>query len=72
MPREKRFCIKCEKQELDDEIHYIYHCSFFKQQRKEYLGDLTRFPVEVLFNNQKYETVFRLAKFKNYIIKVFK
>ena len=35
MPREKRLCNKCEKQELGDEIHYIYHCSFFKQQRKE-------------------------------------
>ena len=57
---------------LIDETNYIYHCSFFKRQRKEYLEDLSRLVLEALFNNQKLETVFRLAKFINYSMRLFK
>ena len=33
--RSERICDLCNKEELGDEFHYLFNCTFFKDERKQ-------------------------------------
>jgi hypothetical protein len=35
--RSERICDLCNKEELGDEFHYLFNCTFFKDERKKNL-----------------------------------
>lgn len=75
--RDDRLCDLCSSNQLGDEFHYIFDCSFFSSERKKFLPShyLKRPNIEkfnALFNSEDYAVLCRLAKFCKIIISVMK
>jgi hypothetical protein len=37
--RLERICDLCNKEELGDEFHYLFNCTFFKDERKKFIPE---------------------------------
>jgi hypothetical protein len=37
--RSQRICDLCNKEELGDEFHYLFNCTFFKDERKQIIPE---------------------------------
>jgi hypothetical protein len=37
--RSERICDLCNKEELGDEFHYLFNCTFFKDERKKIIPE---------------------------------
>jgi hypothetical protein len=66
--RNKRMCTHCNKNELDDEFHYILDCPFFEQDRtiyipKYYYSRPTILKYKLLFSSKKKSELIKLSKF---------
>jgi hypothetical protein len=50
--RSERICDLCNKEELGDEFHYLFNCTFFKDERKkiipEYLYNVPIFNIRII------------------------
>lgn len=75
--RDDRICNLCNSAKLGDEYHYIFECSFFKNERRKFI------PIHFvrkhntqkyhdLFNTKDFHNLLRLAKFCKIILTHFK
>ena len=75
VPRETRFCTKCEENILGDEFHVLLECSFFKKERKQFLPDInvSKPSVILMYNilNSKGDSLNKLGKFISIILSNF-
>ena len=40
IPFEERICTKCNSEDIGDEFHYIFQCSFFAESKQKFLPEL--------------------------------
>ena len=75
--RSKMICPLCDKDEVGDEYHYIFHCEHFKPERKKFLPiKYLEIPQSMdsfkeLFSEEDTEIVSNLAKLCKAIMKAF-
>ena len=74
--REERRCSICKV--LGDEVHFLFHCPMFNQQRVLYLGkkyansrNVTNVELYTFFNDSNKEKMYNLAKFVKCILTQF-
>ena len=66
--RENRTCSLCNQQEIGDEFHYIFKCTYFNHERHRYISNYySRFPsilnFQALMCSDNRNTLFNLAIF---------
>ena len=78
MPREERWCLKCDRHEIGDEFHYLFNCSHpvIKENRKVLLPKYFQYHSNVikmqeLFNSKSKKRLFKLSKFIAIILSLF-
>ena len=49
IPREERLCLRCDLKEIEDEIHFVFHCPHFAQSRRNLLSIISANCI--MFNN---------------------
>ena len=74
--RSERICNLCNKQELGDEFHYLFNCTYFIQERCRYLPkNLTDSPNTISYNElmncEDKFTLIGLAKFIKIVMSLF-
>ena len=72
----KRFCPLCDCDEIGDEFHYLFKCSFFTNDRTKYIKPCyTNLPntlsMRKLMNSDNKEELVNLAKFMQIIMEQF-
>ena len=75
--RSERICDLCSKHELGDEFHYIFNCTFFKDERSKYLpkrlvGCPNALTYNELMNSDDKYVLIGLAKFCKIVMSIFK
>ena len=73
--RDDRICDLCDRNNLGDEYHYIFDCTFFKTERKKYLSPKYTVNHNIekfyeLFNSDYVDNLCKLAKFCKIILAV--
>ena len=68
IPRNERFCTLCDKNQIGDEVHCLFQCGFFVEERKKHMKRYYwKYPntlkMEKLFNSEKKSTLSNLATF---------
>ena len=76
IPFEERICTKCNSEDIGDEFHYIFQCSFFAESRQKFLpGFYYRNANATKFNSflcsKKKRLLINLANFVKIIMKEF-
>ena len=76
VPRGERICENCSLGQIGDEFHYLFQCPLFENSRKQALKKyFWKHPnvlkMESLFNNTSKESLVKLAKFCQEIVKYF-
>ena len=72
--RNKRNCVKCDKEEIGDEFHYLFCCKHFASNRKILLKKYYyKFPNAIKYNslmeNKRKQILLNLVKFIRIIFK---
>ena len=69
------FCPLCHKHDIGDELHYLFVCPFFIEERKRYLertpDQINDHYVHALFNSTDIAQVSKLASFVDLIMNIF-
>lgn len=73
--RDDRICDICNKNQLGDEYHYLFNCTFFNNERKSLLpcNLITNHNTDKfyeLFNSDSYNVVLKIAKFCKIVLSV--
>ena len=68
IPREERFCTKCDSPDVADEFHYLFKCEFFKTKREECLDRMyytspNSHKYNILFNSKNKQELLKLKHF---------
>ena len=77
IPVDERICNICPTNEVGDEFHYLFKCSYFYEDRKKYVKNYyyrhsNMYKLTELFNNINDKELLNLAKFVYIIISFFK
>ena len=75
--RSERICDLCNKEELGDEFHYLFNCTFFKDERKKFIPEyLYNVPNTISFselmNSDDKYVLIGLSKYAKIVMSVFK
>ena len=75
--RSERICDLCNKEELGDEFHYLFNCTFFKDERKKFIPEyLYNVPNTISFselmNSDDKYVLIGLSKYAKIVMFVFK
>jgi hypothetical protein len=75
--RSERICDLCNKEELGDEFHYLFNCTFFKDERKKFIPEyLYNVPNTISFselmNSDDKYVLIGLLKYTKIVMSVFK
>jgi hypothetical protein len=73
----ERICDLCNKEELGDEFHYLFNCTFFKDERKQFIPEyLYNVPNTISFselmNSDDKYVLIGLSKYAKIVMSVFK
>ena len=76
IPRQERTCTLCTSNDVGDEFHYLFDCSFFNSERKlfikpYYLRRPNTLKMERLFNITSKKWLTNLTKFVKIIMSAF-
>ena len=76
-PVDERLCTICQMNEIGDEFHYLFRCTFFSSQRSRYIMRYyyTRpnmYKLTQLFESSDFTEMLNLAKFAGIIVNHFK
>ncbi len=76
-PRQERLCLMCDSQEVGDEFHYLFKCSFFDNDRRIYIDNhyLTCpnvLDMKQLLNSNDKDVLEKLSRFVSLIMKQLK
>ena len=77
MPIDERLCTICQLNEIGDEFHYLFKCTFFSSQRARYLRRYyytqpNMYKMTQLFESPDFTEMLNLAKFAQVIVNQFK
>ena len=76
-PLDDRICKICQMNEIGDEFHYLFNCTFFSPQRARHLKRYYYTPPNMykmtqLFESSDFNEMLNLAKFAHIIVSHFK
>ena len=77
IPIDDRICKICQTNEIGDEFHYLFNCTFFSSQRTRHLKEYyytqpNMYKMTQLFESTDYNEMLNLAKFAHIIVSHFK
>ena len=76
VPFEERICTEYNSEDIDDELHYIFQCSFFRESSQKFLPELycrnaNAFKFNTLFCSKKKRLLINLANFVKVVMNEF-
>ena len=76
IPFEERISTKCNSEDIGDEFHYIFQCSFFRESSQKFLPELycrnaNAFKFNTLFCSKKKRLLINLANFVKVVMNEF-
>ena len=76
-PIDERLCTICQLNEIGDEFHYLFNCTFFSTQRarlmmRYYYTQPNMYKMIQLFESSDFNDMLNLAKFADIIVRQFK
>ena len=77
IPIDARICQICQMNEIGDEFHYLFNCTFFSSQRTRHLKEYyytqpSMYKMTQLFESSDFNEMLNLAKFSHIIMSHFK
>ena len=77
IPLDDRLCTLCQLNEIGDEFHYLFNCTFFANQRARYIKPYyyiqpNMLKMTQLFESSDFNEMLNLAKYADVIVKQFK
>ena len=77
IPIDERLCTICQLNEIGDEFHYLFKCTYFSSQRARYLmryyyTQPNMYKMTQLFESPDFNEMLNLAKFAHVIVSQFK
>ena len=77
IPIDERICKICQMNEIGDEFHYLFNCTFFSSQRtrhikRYYYTQPNMYKMTQLFESPDFNEMLNLAKFAHIIVSHFK